>query len=90
MRLTLEVREMLSAEGHWQALARDALDYPAAERINKLKVPVYMLITADYPAVKQLVAWAQALPVAGRAVLPSRAAEWPETIKQLIQAPLKT
>ncbi len=83
-RLTLEVREMLTAEGHWQALARDALDYPAAERINELAVPVYVLITADNPTGKQLAAWAQALPVAGHAVLPDRPADWPETIKQLI------
>jgi pimeloyl-ACP methyl ester carboxylesterase len=89
-RLTLEVREMLSAEGHWQALARDALDYPAAERISQLTVPVYVLIAADNPTCNQLVAWAQTLPLAGHAVLPSQTADWPEAIEQLIQTSLQT
>jgi pimeloyl-ACP methyl ester carboxylesterase len=85
LRLTLEVREMLSAEGHWQALVRDALDYPAAERIRELEVPVYVLIAADNPSANQLVAWAQTLPVAGHSVLPSQTDDWPEAIEQLIQ-----
>lgn len=85
-RLTLEVREMLSAEGHWQALTRDAMDYPAGERISALTVPVYVLISADNPSIKQLTAWAQALPVAGHTVLPDQRADWPDAIRQLLQA----
>jgi pimeloyl-ACP methyl ester carboxylesterase len=90
LRLTLEVREMLSAEGHWQALARDALDYPAAERISELAAPVYVLIAADNPSGNRLAAWTQTSPVAGHSVLPSQTAEWPEAIKQLIQTSLRT
>jgi pimeloyl-ACP methyl ester carboxylesterase len=85
-RLTLEVRELMSSEGHWQAWVRDASVYPAADRIAEVSVPVSIAVSADHPSKERISRWAREQQAVGYTVLPGDRSGWAEAIKQLLQA----
>ncbi|RMF94896.1 MAG: alpha/beta fold hydrolase [Gammaproteobacteria bacterium] len=80
-RLTLEVREKLSADGCWQALARAALDYPWAEALADLDLPILACAQASSPwhsAASRLLEQSDRCRFLS---LPDSPADWPELLR---------
>ncbi|MDJ0928290.1 MAG: alpha/beta fold hydrolase [Gammaproteobacteria bacterium] len=80
-RLMLEVRERLKSDGHWQALARSQLSYPAADALATLEHPAVACAGAGSPvhaAAQALAEKHQNLRFAG---LPEATSQWPDFFK---------
>ncbi len=83
--ITLEVRERLLAEGHWQALGLAALEFEPEPAVTGSRLPVLLAVGPDSP----LGDAAQALAEANGAhflVLPATADQWPDALNAALAA----
>jgi pimeloyl-ACP methyl ester carboxylesterase len=82
--LTLEVRERLVAEGHWQCLAQDALRQETRNLITSVEVPVICCATADSPWRDSAQKLAELAPAARFVELPGDTAAWSAAVRPLL------